>query len=177
MIKRFIPFAHANNVFEIDVSFYLDNGINCLLIDLDNTLDAHNCLVPSPQVFKLKNDLDNVGIKMIITSNNKSKRVKKYADLLKVNFLYSSFKPLPFKINKFLSSFKCDKKNVMIIGDQLLTDVLCGYNLKIKSVLTEKIVDQDQASTKINRIVDRKIRSKLNKKKLLIDWRYKNGKN
>jgi len=63
----------------------------------------------------------------------------------------------------------------MLVGDQLITDVLAGRGAHIRVILTEKIVKEDQWTTRFNRLLDYPIRRYLSKKGLLPDWRNKYG--
>ena len=73
-MKMFRPDFYATSIFDIDVSFFIDNGIKCVLSDLDNTLDAHDELTPSTRVVEFKEKLNQNGIELCIVSNNKAKR-------------------------------------------------------------------------------------------------------
>lgn len=171
MWKRFIPFAHAQSIFEIDVSFYKNLGVKFLLLDLDNTLDSYKTELPSKRVVDLKEDLLMEGIEIIITSNNTGKRVTKYARALGVRFMSKVGKPFSKKLLRKLKALKIKRHEVMLIGDQIVTDISCANGARIKSVLTEKLVEEDQPTTRFNRLFDNPLRKKLNKKHLLKDWR------
>ena len=168
-MKRFIPDYYCKNIFEVPLSFYKDNSIKYILSDLDNTLDGYNILYPTPRVFKLVNDLKKEGIELIIASNNHEPRVKDYSVPLGVKYLYETGKPFARKINKFLETNNISKENVILIGDQLMTDVQCGKNAEIKVVLTDKIVKKDQPVTRFNRIFDNFLRKRMRKKGILQD--------
>ena len=171
MWKRLIPFAHAQSIFEIDVSFYKNLGVKFILVDLDNTLDSYKTETPSKRVIDLKEDLLMEGIELIITSNNTGKRVTKYSRALGVRFMSKVGKPFSRKLLKKLRELKIQKHEVILIGDQIVTDISCANRAKIKSVLTEKLVEEDQPTTRFNRLFDNPLRRKLNKKHLLKDWR------
>jgi HAD superfamily phosphatase (TIGR01668 family) len=171
MLKRFIPFAHAKNIYEITNDFYINNGFKYVLCDLDNTLDAYNVATPSLEAHELVERLKKDGIILIITSNNHGPRVETYAKELKVNYISMAGKPFRFGINKFLKKMEINKSNVIMIGDQTVTDISCAYGAKIKAVLTDKLVEIDQPTTRFNRFFDIRIRKKLIKKNLLKDWR------
>ena len=47
MNKKAIPFAIASSVYEIPFSFYKENGIKHILLDLDNTLACYKDKLPS----------------------------------------------------------------------------------------------------------------------------------
>lgn len=160
-MKRFVPTYYAKSIFNIDVNFFKERGIKCVLTDLDNTLDAFDELYPSKRVIDLKEKLLANGIELCIVSNNKAIKKDIYPKRLGVKSIFSCRKPFTNKINKFIDSLGYKKSEVILVGDQLLTDVLCGKNAQIKVVLTEPIVDKDQWTTKFNRLIDRPIRKHL----------------
>lgn len=171
MSKIHIPYAHAKSVFEIDVSFFKKEKVKTILIDLDNTLDSYRTKLPSKRVFELKDKLEKEGIRLIIVSNNTGTRVTTYAEALGVEFISSIGKPFAKKLLRNLEEKNIDLATTMMIGDQTVTDIACGNRAKIRTVLTDKIVKEDQPTTHFNRLFDRPIRRKLQKKNLLRDWR------
>ncbi len=176
MFKKFIPYAHASSIYEIPVDFYQQNNVRFLLIDLDNTLDSYRSQVPTERAQQLVLDLKKVNVEPIVISNNCCKRVSKYAELLKVECLYSAKKPFSYKIKRYLKKREIKNTETMLVGDQIITDVLAGRGVRIRVVLTEKIVKEDQWTTRFNRLFDRPIRRYLSKRGLLPDWRNKYGK-
>ncbi len=170
MFKRFIPFAYGKNIFEVDVKFFKRHNITTLLVDLDNTLDSYKAHSPSSRVLALKDKLDLAKIELIIISNNKEKRVKPYADALGVKYLSSAHKPFKKRVLNYLMSQKIDKENVILVGDQLLTDVSLARNAGLRCLLVDPIVKEDQWTTHFNRLLDRPIRAYLKKAKLLKSW-------
>lgn len=171
MWKRLIPFAHATSIFKIDISFYKKLGVKYVFADLDNTLDSYKKATPSTRVLNLKEDLMSEGIELIIVSNNTGKRVKTYAKALGVRCFSSIRKPFAKKILKKIKELKINKNEIIIIGDQVVTDISYANGAKIKSILTDKIVKEDQPTTRFNRLFDRPLRKKLSKKNLLKEWR------
>lgn len=173
MAIKFIPYCHATSIFDVDIAFFQKENIKTILADLDNTLDSYKALTPSTRVLDLKRKLEEVGIELIVISNNKEKRVKPYASDLSVRYLYSTHKPFSKRLIKFFDSNNIDKNHVMCVGDQLLTDVVMANSAHLKVILTEKIVKEDQWTTHFNRLIDRPIRRHLRKKNKLVDWKEK----
>lgn len=171
MLKRFIPFAHAKSIYEIDPSFYKKLNVKFVLCDLDNTLDSYKQKTPLAKSIELKEKLQAEGIELIIVSNNRGERVRKYSKELKVRHFSSLAKPFAIKLTKVLKRLHINRDEVILIGDQIVTDISCANGAKIKSVLTEKLVKEDQPTTRINRLLDNPLRKRLNKKNLLKDWR------
>ena len=173
MFKSFIPFAHSDSIYEIDPDFYKRNNVKTLFMDLDNTLDSYRARVPQQRTIDYVNKVKEVGVTPVIISNNKAKRVSGYANLLGVEFLSSAHKPFSRRIKKEIARRGLTANDVMLVGDQMMTDVLAAKGAKIKVVLTEKIVKEDQWTTHINRIFDRPIRKYHRKRNNLVDWRNK----
>ena len=173
IFKSFIPFAHAQSIYEIDPEFFKRNGVKTLFIDLDNTLDSYKARVPQERTINLVNKIKETGVIPVIISNNRPERVSGYAEALGIEFLASARKPFSKRIKKELAKRNLANEEVMLVGDQMMTDVQAARGAKIRVVLTEKIVKEDQWTTHINRIFDRPIRRYHRKRGNLIDWRNK----
>ena len=173
LFKSFIPFAHSASIYEIDPDFYKRNNVKTLFMDLDNTLDSFRARVPQQRTIDYVNRVKEAGVTPVIISNNKAKRVSGYANLLGVEFLSSAHKPFSRRVKKEIARRGLTADDVMLVGDQMMTDVLAAKGAKIKVVLTEKIVKEDQWTTHINRLFDRPIRKYHRKRNNLVDWRNK----
>ena len=98
MFKRFIPYAHAQSIYEIPVDFFVKNDVSLLLIDLDNTLDSYKARIPNERTIELVKKLKEAGLTPVVISNNKPKRVSGYAEKLGIDYLASARKPFKKKI-------------------------------------------------------------------------------
>lgn len=175
MCKRFIPFAHAQSIYEVPSDFFVKNGVRLLLIDLDNTLDSYRLRQPTERAVNVIKAIKETGVTPVIVSNNREKRVKGYANEAGVECIFSAHKPFSRRIRNFLKEKGVSNDEVMLVGDQLMTDVLAAKGAHIRVLLTEKVVKEDQWTTHINRLFDRPIRKHLKKKGKLPDWRTKYG--
>lgn len=177
MCKDLIPFAHASNIYEVDVLFFKELGLKYLFLDLDNTLDSYKQTTPTPKAVEFISKIRNLGIIPIIISNNRGKRVKMYSEALGVEFLSSSGKPFPWKVKKLIKTLNIRNEEVMLVGDQMVTDIRCGNGAKIKTLLVDKLVKEDQWTTRFNRIIEKPFRKHAFKKGKLVNWRTRYGKN
>jgi uncharacterized protein len=64
---------------------------------------------------------------------------------------------------------KLKKEEVVVIGDQLLTDVLGGNRFGVHTILVVPVADTDGFFTRINRKIERKILNMM-KQKGMIYW-------
>ena len=173
MFKSFIPFAHANSIYEIDPKFFVKNGVKILFIDLDNTMDSYKAMHPKEPSVAYIRRLEASGITPVLVSNNTGKRVSSYANGLGIDYVWGAKKPFPCKLKKEMEKRNLAPDDVMLVGDQMMTDVLAAHNAHIRVVLTEKIVKEDQWTTHINRIFDRPIRKYHRKRGNLVSWEEK----
>lgn len=171
MMKLFIPFAMAKNIYEIDVEFYKKFGIDTIVCDLDNTLDAYYQKEPSDKAIELVSKLKAEGFKFIIISNNTKERVKRYADKIECEFIHSARKPLKYRSKNFFKKNNIDPTKTICIGDQVFTDVAYANRMKFRCILCENLVEKDQFFTKFNKSIDRHFRKSIVKNKLARNWR------
>lgn len=170
MFKKFKPFCHAKSIYDIDLDFFTKLGVKHIFMDLDNTLDSYKSWEPNERSQKLIKDLLDRGIKPLIISNNRGPRVSAYANKLGVEYIHSTGKPFPFKINAYIKKHNLNKDEIIAIGDQMITDCHAANAAKIRVILTDKIVKEDQPTTHINRFFERPIRNYYMKKHAFKEW-------
>ena len=176
-ILRRKVFAHATSLFDVDIDFFKKYNVKVLLVDLDNTLDSYRLYIPTDRSRQYVQSLIDNGIQPFIISNNKGKRVSSYANSLGVDYLHSSGKPFAFKIKKLIKEKGWNVDELMMVGDQMLTDAGMANKANIRMLLTDKIVKEDQWTTHFNRLFDRPMRKHYAKKGQLRDWREVYGQN
>lgn len=171
MMKMFIPFALAKNIYEIDSSFFKKNDVNTIICDLDNTLDAYYQKEPTEKAIELINRLKNDGFKVIIISNNTKDRVSKYAKKVDCEFIHSARKPLRYRSKSFFKKNNIDLNKTICIGDQVFTDVAYANRMGMRCILCDNLVEKDQFFTKFNKSLDRHFRKRILRDNLSRDWR------
>lgn len=158
------PNWYAERIYDINPNSLINDGIKTIFFDLDNTLIPYYEELPYEETKHFVKYLKNKGLNIYVISNNHLDRVEKFSNDLGCKFSYMSFKPLTFKLKKFIKKENLNKNEIIIIGDQLLTDVICSKLLKIKSCLVKPACEGDLKKTKLNRFIDNIIRRKQFKK-------------
>jgi HAD superfamily phosphatase (TIGR01668 family) len=167
MLKKLIPSYYLADIYALTIKDLKALEVDILFFDLDNTLDPFYNKVPSLETTTfIQNFLAN-DIKVFVLSNNHQKRIKTYCESLHIPYLFHCYKPFKHKINKFIIHNGFSRANILLVGDQILTDIICANSLKIKSLLVEPYVKTDLKKTMINRFIDKKIRKKMKEKGLL----------
>lgn len=171
-MEKYVPDVYQKNIFTINYQKLKQNGIKCLLFDLDNTLVPYTTRELDGRVKDLIDNLKEHGFTPILYSNSPRKRVQRYMDQLEIEGCWSARKP---KIKKFLETIDKHEftiSEVAIIGDQLLTDVLGGNKAGITTVLITPIGNKDMIFTYIHRFFEKGIVRKMSKKNLFYRGKY-----
>ncbi|MFS0672882.1 YqeG family HAD IIIA-type phosphatase [Ornithinibacillus sp. 179-J 7C1 HS] len=169
MLKRFLPNEHVKSIFDINPIVLKEKGIKGIITDLDNTLVAWDVKDASTEVIEWFKLMKDNGIKVTIISNNKEDRVKMFSEPLGTPFVFSARKPLRRAFITAAKKMGLKKEEIVVIGDQLLTDVLGGNSAGFYTILVVPIVQTDEKITQFNRSIERKIMNYF-RKKGMISW-------
>lgn len=136
-------------------------GTDAILLDVDNTLASPTSHIPYEGVQEWITRIKECGIHIVICSNNFEKRVKPFSDSLGLDCVSMSLKPLPFGFNRAKRKLKEKPQSVLVVGDQIYTDVL-GANLAgMKSILLIPRDEEKGFTIKLRRKMEKGIRKKI----------------
>ncbi len=162
MLKITQPTWYHKTIYDIDFYKLWEKGFRNILCDLDNTLTAFFNKIPDEKVKNLIDKIRKIGFNFFVISNNRKKRVNMFCEPLDVNgSLYRASKPSVLRLSLFMKKNMIYPDETIVIGDQIMTDVILANRLDVASILIEPVADQDLIVTKINRSFDHKIRKKL----------------
>lgn len=159
------PKEYLSNVTEITIDFLNKNQLKGVILDVDNTLiDFNKKLLDG--VEEWIKELKENGIKFCIVSNsNKLEKVKKVADTLQIPFIYFAKKPLKSGLKKAKEILNLEAKNIAVVGDQIMTDVIGANRCKMFSILVKPIEEKDYFITRVKRPIEKRIIQKYLKNK------------
>ena len=167
----FRPNIYKKNIYEINYDLLKEKGIKCLLFDLDNTLGLLSHKRCPDETRELIKKLQKDFI-IVICSNNTKKRLKPYLKELDIDGTSWSMKPSIKSLIYIQAKYKLKKKEMCIIGDQIVTDVLAGNRYRIKTILVDPLGDKDLKITGLNRKIEAKIIDRYEKKGLFKRGKY-----
>lgn len=164
MYRFFIPDEYKNKVTDITPELLLKRGIKGVITDLDNTLIEWDRPDATPMLVDWFASLKDAGIQVVVVSNNNEERVRKFARPLGIPFIYKARKPMGKAFKKALQTLDVPKHEVVMVGDQMLTDVF-GGNLKgLHTILVIPVAQSDGFATRFNRLLERRIMKRLKQK-------------
>lgn len=166
MLKHFLPDQHVKSIFEIQPESLKEKGIKGIITDLDNTLVEWDRPNATPKLIEWFDNMRRHEILVTIVSNNNERRVKSFSDPLQIPFIFQAKKPMTRAFNKAIKQMGLRKEETVVIGDQLLTDVLGGNRSGFHTILVVPVAQTDGFVTRFNRKVERRI----------LNWFKKQGK-
>ncbi|MFT8310016.1 MAG: YqeG family HAD IIIA-type phosphatase [Sporolactobacillus sp.] len=164
VLRKFLPEEHVETILDIKPDKLKQRGIKALVTDLDNTLIAWNESDVTPQLVRWFSSLEKAGISVMILSNNSEKRVKLFSNSAGVSYIYRARKPLPFAFRRAMKIMNVTRDQMVVVGDQLMTDVWGGNQVGAHTILVTPIASTDGRATKMNRHLERFIFSLMRRK-------------
>ncbi len=158
------PHIQLNRATDITAELLKKMNITCLILDVDNTLCLKKGKIILEGVMNWLSEMQKAGIKLIILSNAKRKRMEGIAQNFGLPFVALGLKPLTIGYRRAAKRMGESIKNCAIVGDQLLTDILGGNLSRCKTILVCPVELENSFGFKIKRGIERKLLKKYNLK-------------
>jgi len=159
-----LPNEFVTSVYEITPDKLKQLGIKGIITDLDNTLVEWDRPDATEELSEWLTEMKEAGIRIIIASNNKEERVKHFANPLNIEYIHRAKKPLGKAYYSALVRLGLRPNEVVMVGDQLLTDVFGANRMKLYTILVRPVAESDGWVTRFNRFVERRVFSDLKRK-------------
>lgn len=160
------PKYFINSVYDIDFDILRKQGINTLLLDIDNTLVPFKTMIPDSQIMEWIDKVKEEGFKICLVSNAYPRRAQTIGDYLDVPVIYMAKKPFKKGVVDSLKLVGSRKKEAMMVGDQIFTDVLAARLAGVSSILVEPMTSSDFFMTKIYRVLEFFVKRNLVKERM-----------
>ncbi len=154
-MSLFKPTYFFDKVWDISVEFLKENNIKCVLLDVDNTLTTHDNPAAHEKATIWLEEIKNAGIIPMIISNNIEPRVLPFAKSLGLDYVCHAQKPKGKGVKEAVRKTDICKEAMLMVGDQIFTDVLCGKFAKVKTVLVTPFEFEDMPFFKVKRFFER----------------------
>ena len=155
--KSFLnPDFYVESLAHVDFAALYQQGIRLVLLDIDNTLSKHGSIVGGAYAVEQVARIHQTGLECIIISNAGYKRAETFAVSLGISFLPRARKPSRRGIRLALRQHpELEKSQIVIIGDQLMTDILAGNRAKIMTILVDPISSVESKQVKLKRPLEK----------------------
>ena len=152
------------NVSEIDLDELLSYGKSAIILDLHNTIVPRDTGVPTQEVIAWILEAKAKYFKLCFLSNNWHKEVFEWAKLCEIPMFYKAMKPFPLGFRLALKKIDARAEETVVVGDQLLTDILGAKLSRISAIQVDPLSEKDLPHTLLLRKVEKMISRKNNAK-------------
>ncbi|MBM7867883.1 YqeG family HAD IIIA-type phosphatase [Heliobacterium gestii] len=154
-MKILKPARRVDAVPQVNVAELAAQGVQGVIIDLDNTLTEWNQNHLCPEIARWLEELRRHGIKICILSNNKEKRVQAFAEACGAPYISNARKPRRRGFLRAMSLLGITAEHTVVIGDQVFTDVLGGNRSGLHTILVNPISRREFLGTRLVRRLER----------------------
>ncbi len=156
----FMPDYSLQSALDVTPEFLLGKNLYAVLLDVDNTLAIYGNPEPAEGILEWIQNLKKSGISIMIVSNNTKERVAPFAKLLGLDFVYFSCKPFGLGIRKACKRMGVKPSKAVMIGDQILTDIVGGNLQRMTTILVEPFELEQSLLFRIKRRWERRYRNR-----------------
>jgi len=126
-----------------------------IIVDIDNTIAPYNQKVLKPEIKKWFFNLEKRGFKICLVSNSLKERVDFFSSRLEIPAVDKAIKPSKRGFLKAVNILNISKENIIVIGDQIFTDIWGGNRAGLKTILVNPMDKNEFIFTKFMRLLEK----------------------
>lgn len=171
MLKMFCSDFRFDSIAVIPVDWLKAQRVERVILDVDNTLLPRDETEPDGAVLEWLRSVRESGIEVVLLSNNGGCRLQKISAAAQVEAVSWAAKPMPWGFKRALKRFGKKQGKVLVIGDQLLTDVLGAKRMGFTVLWVRSLQGKEFPITRITRQVEKMLVRRLDARGLLPEER------
>jgi len=156
----FTPAHAAESLEQVNLQHLWDRGKRLILLDVDNTLVEWKGENFSPTIIEWLEKAKAIGFKLCILSNTRRvERLYRITKLLGIETVRGRFKPSRAMYRLALIKFQVKAHEAIMIGDQMMTDILGANRAGIDAIWVRKMAAKEFGGTRVNRFIEKLLTS------------------
>ena len=136
----FVPRYSFRSITDISPGFLRKNGVNFLMLDLDNTIAYYTEDSPTDSIKQWVANMKENSVNLFFISNSKRQgRVEIFAEAFGVNFITDAHKPSPKSLMQAMESAGFSTFESALLGDQIYIDTLAANRAGVISIVVRPL--------------------------------------
>ena len=162
LLRPFSPWRSCERLQQVSLEELWNAGKRLILLDVDHTIVKWREEEFSPEVLDWISKAKSMGFQLRILSNTRHpERLARLAAVVEIPTKNGKFKPSPEMYRAALAETGCKPEEAVMIGDQIMTDILGANRTGIDGIWLKKMDGPEFFGTKFNRVIERIIMSVL----------------
>jgi hypothetical protein len=154
-VSKFFPDHRYPSLADVPIEEWALKGVRGVLLDIDNTLVPYGNYSEVPESNRQWLErAGKLGVKCILYSNASQHKIEKIKEVSGLSGVPKVYKPANRLLPKALGMLGCRKDEIVLIGDQICTDILGGNLGGITTILVEPMSSRDWIGTKLLRMIE-----------------------
>ena len=149
------PDYNLKNIYEINFEELKQQGIKCIMFDLDSTVMQSKSASFTPDTINWFNTFIKDFEVAIISNNPNKEYIENASRIAPCRVIGNAKKPNPKVAKSYLNEIGISPNNAVMVGDRPLTDILVGKRLGCKTILVGSINPNENLITKLVRAIER----------------------
>lgn len=145
----------VRDVTELSPEFLTEWNIRGLILDLDNTLVPYKSNQTRPEIEDWVKHMHAHDVKLYMVSNALHDRVDYWVREFLFPGVGLAAKPFPRFFKRALKAIDLPADQVLMVGDQLFTDVLGGNLVGMRTVMVKPLSENALPHTRVTRKLER----------------------
>ncbi len=151
------PNEWKKDVFDVNYEKFISHGVKMFVFDMDGTLAKWKAERLEERTVSLLERLNSKS-EVVILSNGNSPSLKWARNSMQLRVISRAHKPLTTKLLKLMKERSLSKAEVVMIGDQLFTDVLMANLAGVYSIKVEPLSKEEIMFTKVLRFFEKMVK-------------------
>ena len=148
------PTEYYESSYIIDYEKLYEKGYRGIIYDLDNTLVPHGAPADE-RALELMDRLKSIGYTIFFLSNNRKERVEMFNEKIGALYLCKASKPNKRGYLKAAEMMNLDPSKILVVGDQIFTDVFGAKLAGIYSILVKPLHPREEIQIVLKRYLEK----------------------
>ena len=162
-IELVTPKNYVKSIKDINYKYLKEHNYKNIIFDIDNTIMPVNDINVEKELIDFMNTLKK-DFNICILSNNGDWRVNPVKEKLEVLGFANAKKPSKYAYDKALELLHSNAENTVMVGDQMLSDIVFANRYKLYSILVEPYKNKYDIKTGTSRVLQNILMKRLKDK-------------
>ena len=138
------PCFKLKNIYEINLEKLKEEGVKAIFFDLDSTIMVSKSASYKPETIEWLERVKKEFTIAVLSNNKNQEYIKKVQEISDFEVIGHANKPSPKTLKALMEKHGLSPKEIVMVGDRPLTDILAGKLLGARTILVGSINSENE---------------------------------